>query len=718
MLRVPRARLARSLLLALVAACTPARDKPRPGTLVPEPTSTEARAPRPAAPFACDAEAIAELAAVVGKVGPAEKAGFTLAVLEQRCGADPRWPAATRLGPEGLRDGLIALAAHEASAWERLCPGLSAARVTRADLPACRFDDFGMRGDDALRYWHADDGEEPAALRALMLGLAGVVMGDHGGLEAFIPSLLHPYDAGEALPVALTLGELSARPALPPEGRRAVEDALRAALAPCYWDTRARQIHRTPASLAATVVLDARGDLVAIRVTESSDAEVAACVARSFDDGAAGDFEAEVGVTLSSATGRAPPGAASEASALVLPAEANAALASAAACLREASRVAEGRPAQCTEAASASAARVRYPLLQGSASSDPLSTSVVELRQPGGDWARFEEVDGAFHGFLWVEGASLYLGYASWYGEREGFVVQVPGSAGLLLTGGPPLLSPRGSRLLGAEVDPYSDNQLRVRAYALGAGAPAPLRRDALDVGHEAERVVAVAFTDEDHVRIELDAGDRRREVRVELGPAVETGAALGPVLREVAAKAVTLDLRRPRSEPMVVLCHNEGFAPVGELQAVEQVPWIGGKVTVYRYVLPCEASWAFSAELTRTGSSPPKALALGGPEPLQDPGGPYIEGQRLRTLGDLVYCERSAADQPVPYGKRCALERGAHRLELASSYGCQLELAADLNADGHTDAIVHTGDDGCERSTLYLSTPEGWEAAAVRDCE
>ena len=152
--------------------------------------------------------------------------------------------------------------------------------------------------------------------------------------------------------------------------------------------------------------------------------------------------------------------------------------------------------AACDALAAASAERVRFP------SEEPTPGNLfkpwVELRRSDGSWRRLveEDIHAHFHGMLWVPEAGLYVGYASWYGEQGGTILAHPDGDGRVVASGIPVLSPDGALLVAAEVDVFSDGQLRLQAFTTASRGPHKVVDLTLsDV--DAERVAQVDYVPE-----------------------------------------------------------------------------------------------------------------------------------------------------------------------------------------------------------------------------
>lgn len=195
---------------------------------------------------------------------------------------------------------------------------------------------------------------------------------------------------------------------------------------------------------------------------------------------------------------------------------ANHALRKASACIEASRSGSEPEGTACEALDAASAERVRFPLLEETQGSE-VRTPVVELVDEDGSWRRLEEADGEFHGFLWVEEAKMYLGHASWYGEEGGVVVFLPGTTEMLAPWGTPVLSPDGSLLAGGEIDPFSDNQLVLRVFALEPSGVSELLKNSYSVGDMAERVDELVFEDARNLRIEVHDGNQASPVWIDI---------------------------------------------------------------------------------------------------------------------------------------------------------------------------------------------------------
>jgi hypothetical protein len=178
-----------------------------------------------------------------------------------------------------------------------------------------------------------------------------------------------------------------------------------------------------------------------------------------------------------------------------------------------------------------------------------------------------------------------------------------------------------------------------------------------------------------------------------------------------------------------LVACTNGSVKPLGHFlgaRAVWQV-FPAGWIRQFEYQLPCAASFVVPAT---HGIRPgrwrtfPVGDTRRSPDD-DDPGPPYVDGARVRRFGPVSYREATVNDptHSTVYGKRCLLEAtvgGTRRaIELHSSYGCQLQSAADFNADGLADVVVHLGGESCEHDVLFVSGPTGWtEAGRQGSCE
>lgn len=162
-----------------------------------------------------------------------------------------------------------------------------------------------------------------------------------------------------------------------------------------------------------------------------------------------------------------------------------------------------------------------------------------------------------------------------------------------------------------------------------------------------------------------------------------------------------------PLADGAVVLCGDE-VKPVGPLVAIVEKPDPLAKATyvAYRHRLPCPEGFVLGRDAK---------VALGKVRRFALLDSPYLDKERTRKFGKARYREVLDPNESVPsvYGKTCFLEVGKTVTEIHSAYGCQLELAADLNADGVADFIVHTGHESCEDDSLYLSSPNGWTVVA-----
>lgn len=144
---------------------------------------------------------------------------------------------------------------------------------------------------------------------------------------------------------------------------------------------------------------------------------------------------------------------------------ANAGIRAAAACIRDPNLGQETGPAPvCAELLSGTAGMVRGP---EHGVQDGMMHAEIKLLQPDGSWLKLEEIDGSFHGFLWVPSAHVYLGYASWYGEYGTCMLVFPGSTQAVQTHGVPVFSPDGGTVAAAQFDPYRDDVLELTAYAI-----------------------------------------------------------------------------------------------------------------------------------------------------------------------------------------------------------------------------------------------------------
>ena len=195
---------------------------------------------------------------------------------------------------------------------------------------------------------------------------------------------------------------------------------------------------------------------------------------------------------------------------------ANAGIRAAAACIRDPNLGQETGPAPvCAELLSGTAGMVRGP---EHGVQDGMMHAEIKLLQPDGSWLKLEEIDGSFHGFLWVPSAHMYLGYASWYGEYGTCMLVFPGSTQAVQTHGVPVFSDDGGTVAAAQFDPYSDGtSLEVTAYAIdGVNAtPRFLRRahgftaiafpdqPAVDQGQDS--VLGLRFVDANWIQVELE---------------------------------------------------------------------------------------------------------------------------------------------------------------------------------------------------------------------
>lgn len=122
---------------------------------------------------------------------------------------------------------------------------------------------------------------------------------------------------------------------------------------------------------------------------------------------------------------------------------------------------------------------------------------------------------------------------------------------------------------------------------------------------------------------------------------------------------------------------------------------------------MPCRTGWIFDREISGIPRVPVPRY------PLADP--PFVDGARVLAFGAVTVEQRVPAGGNPPYGTRCHIASRGHTLALGSSYGCDVYLAADLNEDGVTDFVIHTGSESCETDTLWMSEADGWVAVARR---
>jgi hypothetical protein len=124
----------------------------------------------------------------------------------------------------------------------------------------------------------------------------------------------------------------------------------------------------------------------------------------------------------------------------------------------------------------------------------------------------------------------------------------------------------------------------------------------------------------------------------------------------------------------------------------------------------PCESGFVIGGDLGVTaGRKQSWTMGAGSPTVERDGG-----QSRTWSLGQVTLAESFLPGARPPYGGTCELRHPGGTLTISSSYGCTVYLAADLDADGLTDFLVHTGSESCEEDTLWLSGPEGWTAVAV----
>jgi hypothetical protein len=177
-------------------------------------------------------------------------------------------------------------------------------------------------------------------------------------------------------------------------------------------------------------------------------------------------------------------------------------------------------------------------------------------------------------------------------------------------------------------------------------------------------------------------------------------------------------------TEEVVIQCADGSQKPLGDASVTE--PFVrkvdGARYIAHAYSLPCEATWAFGASTPEIHRGSSQSTVhninhIGILDDDVDPGGPFVEGVRVRTLGDLTFREQRGVQTQQSQDKTCTLQRGEHTLELHTEDGCDLLFAGDVNGDGNTDVILHTAASFCGTNTLYLSNDSGWQEASNDHC-
>ncbi|MCA2981817.1 MAG: hypothetical protein INH41_17505 [Myxococcaceae bacterium] len=261
----------------------------------------------------------------------------------------------------------------------------------------------------------------------------------------------------------------------------------------------------------------------------------------------------------------------------------------------------------------------------------------------------------------------------------------------------------------------------------LRAGSFTPVWRFSLKVteaGDAGLRVRVVSSTEDGGLRLHadttrVDAAAQVMGARDTLELPVTDGDA--PTTFGAAGGLQTWRSREPlQPGAALAACADGALRPLGRFLGVRAV-WQGfpdGWTRQFEYQLPCAATFVVPAVGgVRPGPWRAFPLGAGAAGPDLDPGPPYAAGTRVRRFGHARYRETVEGGVVSVYGKRCLIEatvKGARRsTALTSPYGCQLSFAADFNADGLADFVVHMGGGSCEHEFLFVSGPGGWERVA-----
>ncbi len=221
---------------------------------------------------------------------------------------------------------------------------------------------------------------------------------------------------------------------------------------------------------------------------------------------------------------------------------ANAALRTAAACIHDPTLGQPSGPAPaCIALQAASAGLLRGP---EHGIKDGQMHAEIKLAQPDQSWITLEEFDGNYHGFLWVQDAGMYLGYASWYGEYGCYLILMPGSHEAVKVTGVPVFSPDGKLLAAAQNDPFGDDGFELVVLDLSGSQATDLLRTAYTPAHHVGHVQGLSFVGPHWIQIDMDTGpetvplwvDRRTET-LQSAQTVYASSGLSPCDAKVLAE-------------------------------------------------------------------------------------------------------------------------------------------------------------------------------------